>query len=135
MRRRRYLAAAGVGLAGALAGCGGVGGLLGPSGEWKLRATPADPDATDHTCTLGESFVREHENLQTVLSRAQDGNQGEWSEPVYLSASAGNQLGADLSEHCDGGFRGVYFYDDEAYFVSLVDTDPTNDKGHGAHGH
>lgn len=134
MRRRRYLAAAATGLA----GCNGLGlGLFGPSGEWKLRAMPADPDASEHTCTLKEPFVSAHPHLETVLSRARDGERGSWSEPVYLDAKTGNELGADLADYCEGGFRGVYFYGDGAYFVSLVDRHPGNGKGHdgGSHTH
>ncbi|MBP2250250.1 hypothetical protein J2754_000547 [Halarchaeum solikamskense] len=131
MRRRRYLAAAATGLAGALAGCNGLGlGVLGPSGEWKLRAMPADPEASDYTCTLEESFVTAHPNLETALSRAADGERGSWSDPVYLDAETGNELGADMADYCKGGFRGVYFYDGDAFFVSLIDRKPGNRKGH-----
>ncbi|GGL28921.1 hypothetical protein GCM10009037_10800 [Halarchaeum grantii] len=137
MRRRQYLGAGAAGLASALAGCSGLSGMLGPSGEWKLRAMPADPEATEHTCELGESFVANHPDLETVLSRAADGERGTWSEPVYLGAEAGNELGADLAEHCGDGFRGVYFYGDGSYFVSLADRNPGNGKGHdsGSHEH
>ncbi|GAD51995.1 hypothetical protein MBEHAL_0755 [Halarchaeum acidiphilum MH1-52-1] len=129
MRRRQYLAAGTTGLAGALAGCTGFD-PFGPSGEWKLRAMPADPNASDYTCTLNDSFVSAHPHLKTVLSRARDGERGTWSDPVYLDAKTGNDLGTDLSEHCQGGFRGVYFYDGDAFFVSLIDRHPGNGKGH-----
>lgn len=129
MRRRTFLAMGATGLAGALAGCSNA---LGSSGEWRLRAMRADPDATDHTCTLDQPFVDAHPNLESVLSAATDSPRGEWGDPIYLDAATGNELGADLSAYCEGGFRGLYFYDDDAFFVSLTDMHLGNGKGHDA---
>ncbi|GGL48172.1 hypothetical protein [Halocalculus aciditolerans] len=129
MRRRTFLAAGAVSAAGALAGCSSV---LGPSGEWRLRAMRTDPDATERRCALESSFVEGYPKLETVLSRAADHQRGEWADPTYLSASAGNELGAALAEYCGESFRSVYMYEGEAFFVSLTDVNPENDRGHGA---
>lgn len=136
--RRRLLAGVGTAAAAGISGLAGCAGVLGSGKEWKLRAMRADPDSTDHVCELSAAFVDAHPTLAKLLSRADETPQREWTDDVLLTAEQGNQLGADLREHCGDSFRGLYLYEGTYYFVSLIDRYPENDKGHangGGDGH
>ncbi|MGB9987085.1 hypothetical protein [Salarchaeum japonicum] len=135
MKRRGFLAATGTGVAGALAGCSGA--LSTQSPEWRLRAmaiTESTASETDTTCTLNEPFVEAYPNLQNVLALASQSETGEW-QAIPVELEPGNELGDALYEFCGGSIRGAYYYKDQPYYISLVDTRPENGKGHGAHDH
>ncbi|MFB6108071.1 MAG: hypothetical protein ABEJ82_04405 [Haloplanus sp.] len=125
--RRRYLAVAGVGLAAATAGCLGSLDPFGGDDGMRVRARTATGTETDVKCHLSSQFVAAHPPLKRVFAAA-DGD--EWASR-HVGLDAGESLGSDLQDHCDGETRGLYEYEGQWYFVSLRYENPKDhEEGH-----
>lgn len=140
MKRRTLLGCA-TGAVAATAGCLDAVPLLGGEPPLRLRTMRAEvepPNAgpeevtgpTDVTCQLGEDFVGEHPELGRMLRRA---SQQPVNEMVStgIDQETGDDIVIGLEAYCERS-GGLYFYEGDAYWISIVFTSEEGAIAHHA---